>query len=89
MVLVHYTILMGASKNTWKDGKIHGSGKKYWSNGDILEGQWINGKISGVGREYGANGERRQCTWKNDVRDGPGIHICLMEIGKSIYGRMV
>lgn len=41
-----------------KDGKFHGQGKYYNSDGSRYEGEWKDGKYNGQGVFYGANGDK-------------------------------
>jgi len=33
----------------WKDGKLHGQGKRTFANGEYYEGNWLNDSLEGLG----------------------------------------
>jgi len=51
-----------------KDGKPHGKGIYYKSNGDKYEGDFINGKMNGKGIFYYANKDRHEGEYKDDKK---------------------
>ena len=40
----------------WSDGKMHGYGKYFYSDGGVYEGEWVDGKMHGRGLYTFANG---------------------------------
>ena len=65
---------------------MEGTGKFFYNNGDIYEGDFKNGKKEGNGKIYYENGDRYEGEFKNDVRDGKGkLFLDNGEIIDKIY----
>ncbi|MCL2376649.1 MAG: hypothetical protein FWC76_04550 [Defluviitaleaceae bacterium] len=54
------------------DGRRHGHGTYFWSNGNMHVGNWINGEATGHGILYWANGDRHEGVFVNGQRHGWG-----------------
>ena len=52
-------------KGNFKDGKRHGYGTYYWSEGSKYEGNWSNGNQHGEGKYTFADGEVTEGEWSN------------------------
>ena len=72
---------------SWTDDQRCGSGKFYYVNGDIYDGEWSAHVRHGLGSyTYADTGSRYVGRWKNGQRDGPGelIHANHKFVGKFV-----
>lgn len=56
----------------WYQGKMHGQGVQYETNGNTYEGEFVKGKRTGMGVMYYENGDIYSGQWKNNLRCGEG-----------------
>jgi len=72
---------------SWADDQRCGSGKFYYVNGDIYDGEWNSHVRHGLGSyTYADTGSRYVGMWKNGQRDGQGelIHANHKFVGKFV-----
>ena len=71
----------------WADDQRCGSGKFYYVNGDVYDGEWSAHVRHGHGSyTYADTGSRYVGMWKNGQRDGQGelIHANHKFVGKFV-----
>ena len=57
----------------WREGRMHGRGKRIFSNGDHYEGEYIKGMYNGLGAFTWADGHSYEGEFREDDLDGFGI----------------
>lgn len=58
---------------SWKDGRMHGSGKYTRGDGSFYDGSWRDGLAHGFGKELVmATGEIYEGIWHTGLRHGDG-----------------
>ena len=57
------------------DGKRHGQGTYFSTNGDHYEGAYVDGKREGQGQYFSANGDRYKGEFKNSQLSGQGTEV--------------
>jgi len=78
---------------TWEgmqdeNGKQHGMGRSYSSDGTIFEGTYSHGSREGPGKQVFTNGDIFEGSYKNDKRDGLGrMHFFNGNIVEAQYGQ--
>ena len=72
---------------SWVDDQRCGSGKFYYVNGDVYDGEWKAHVRHGLGTyTYADTGSRYVGMWKNGRRDGHGelVHTNHKFVGKFV-----
>ena len=59
----------------WKDGKRHGKGVFYWTDGSFYDGEWENDNRHGRGILELTNGFKYEGNWVNNYMEGKGTSI--------------
>ena len=59
----------------WKNGKRHGRGKQYWTDGSVYEGFWVNDMANVYGRLIHSDGDVYEGEWHDDKAQGKGLYI--------------
>ena len=79
-------------EGTFKNGLIDGSGKLYWSNGNMYEGEFKDNVICGNGTfVWVDSNEKYTGEWKNNKPEGLGIHVWYeaAKMSKNLRNRYV
>ena len=58
----------------WKDGKLHGRGRRIYGDGDYYIGEWKENRYNGEGTLYYKNGDRYEGGWKKGGYYGQGTY---------------
>ena len=58
----------------WKDGELHGRGRRIWNDGNYYIGEWKEDRYNGEGTWYDRDGDRYEGGWKNDSKYGQGTY---------------
>ena len=65
----------GISEGGWRNGLLHGQGRRVSPQGDVFIGQWDSGKMHGQGRVRYTNRNYYEGGWNNDLQDGSGVEV--------------
>ena len=58
------------TRGYWKDGKLHGRGRRVEYYGDYYIGEWKEGWKNGEGTYYYNNGDRYEGGWRDSKKYG-------------------
>ena len=72
---IMYYIDGGICEGYWKDGKLHGGGRRISPRGDVYTGSWINGKMHGQGIMEYASKSTYTGFWLDDKQHGTGTEV--------------
>ena len=65
----------GISEGSWRNGLLHGQGRRISPQGDVYAGQWDSGKMQGQGKICYASSNSYEGGWINDLQDGLGVEV--------------
>ena len=54
----------------WKDGKLHGRGRRIYPNGECYSGEWKKGNYNGEGTWYTKDGDKYTGIWDGYTGQG-------------------
>ena len=62
-----------SASGQWRNGKLHGRGKRTYSSGDRYEGDFVAGLRNGLGTATWAHGDVFEGEWADNKRSGFGV----------------
>lgn len=80
-------IMYNTYEGTFKENKMHGSGKFMWVNGQVYEGEFVNDLREGYGIMRYIDGSIYDGNWSKGLRHGEGCAIDAQ--GNKEYGKFV